>query len=234
MIKLRKQALPAAISLALGTAALLPITAQAGFFVGVGVGQSDIDDSALGSGDAEDAVADFLGDINFDALSVDSDDSDTGFKLVAGYRFNDYFALEGQVVDFGEAEVSAAGSGVVVDGGEGGDLPFEFAGGGSQDLKGFGVTAEGAYPLADWVSIFAKLGFFRWDTEVSAAVSVEADDDTVTEDLGSFDDEGIDVNVGVGLRFTFLEHLGVQVEWEEYKIDSTDVGLFSGTVTWEF
>jgi hypothetical protein len=63
---------------------------------------------------------------------------------------------------------------------------------------------------------------------------VEADDDTVTEDLGSFDDEGIDVNVGVGLRFTFLEHLGVQVEWEEYKIDSTDVGLFSGTVTWEF
>ncbi|HEU5282508.1 MAG TPA: outer membrane beta-barrel protein, partial [Burkholderiales bacterium] len=69
------------------TAGPAPAFAQdeAGFYVGGGIGQSELKDACDGDG-----------------LTVtDCDDTDTAWKLFAGYWFNKYFAVEGGYIDFG-------------------------------------------------------------------------------------------------------------------------------------
>jgi hypothetical protein len=61
--------------------------ADKGFYLGLGIGQANIEDQI---DEPED-----IDDIDFDA-------DDTGLKAFAGYRFNDYIGLEGSYVDFGK------------------------------------------------------------------------------------------------------------------------------------
>ncbi len=68
----------------LGPALLMGTGAQAadnGFYLGAGVGQANVD---------------------VDALGVDGDD--TGFKIIAGFRPLDFFAVELNYIDFGSVE----------------------------------------------------------------------------------------------------------------------------------
>jgi OOP family OmpA-OmpF porin len=215
----KKRALPAAISLALGAGSLVPAAAHAGWYVGAGAGQSSLDEEIASEGQLAAAVD----GLDPDTISFAADDSDTGWKVFGGYRFNHYFALEGQYADLGSVEVSSVTG--TYDGGEG-----SFQGAGDVDVSGFGVNAVASLPLGDRFALFAKAGIFRWETEESGSLSTDLDGDFAA----SADDEGIDVNAGAGVRFTFMEHLGVQVEWENFKIDSDNVDLFSGSVTWEF
>lgn len=224
----RKKALPAAISLALGTGALAPVAAHAGWYVGAGAGQSSFDDDAITTSELADEVA-TIGDI--DNVSVDVDDSDTGFKVFGGYRFNDFVALEAAYVDLGSIEASISGDGTF-DGGEGSE-PFSFSGSASADVKGYGVNAIVGYPVLGLVNVFASVGAFRWESDASGSITATDGIDSETYSASASDD-GIDIKYGVGARMTFLDHLGVQVEWENYDVGSSDVDLLSASVSWEF
>src|SRR5512139_1934709 len=75
-----------------------PLLAYAdGPYIGASVGQAWVDASA---GEIEAA---FATDDGFVASGTTIDDSDTGWKAFAGYRFNPYLALEGGYVDLGKA-----------------------------------------------------------------------------------------------------------------------------------
>jgi OOP family OmpA-OmpF porin len=215
----RKKALPAAISLALGTGALLPGAAQAGWYVGVGAGQSSLDEEIATEGQ----LSSFVDELSPDTLSLSTDDSDTGWKVFGGYRFNDWFAAEGYYADLGTVSVTNASG--TYDGGEG-----SFSGAGDVDVEGFGVNVVGIWPILDFMDVHARLGMVRWTEDESGALST-TEDGTIS---GSVSDEGIDVTYGAGVGFTFMEHLGFSVDWENFSIGSDDVDLVSGSVTWEF
>jgi hypothetical protein len=214
-----KKALPAAISLALGAGTLLPAAAQAGWFVGVGGGGSSLDEQIATEGD----LAALLDELDPDDVSLSTDDSDTGWKFFGGYRFNDWVALEGQFTDLGTVSVSNASG--TYDGGEG-----SFSGAGDADVEAFGVNLVLSWPLFDLMDVHAKVGVARWSVDESGSISTDLDGIL----SASASDEGIDVTYGAGLGLTLFEHLGLQVDWENFSLGSDDVDLVSGSVTWEF
>lgn len=103
-----------------------PATAQGtGFYAGGSVGRTSVDVcSKLGSG------------------LTSCDDTDSGFKLFGGYKFNQNFGAEVGFVDLGEIKAT----------GPGGTARLE--------TDGLQAAAVGAFPINPQFDVFGKLGLF--------------------------------------------------------------------------
>ena len=220
----REQALLAAICVALGTTVLAPATAQAGWYFGAGAGNTQFDDEIATDSDLWGAVA----SINPYDIFQTTGNSDTGWKVFGGYQFNQYLAFEGQYADFGSVSAKATGN---FDGGEG------FTASNAVDVTGWGVNVVGTLPFLEHFAAMLKVGAFRWDSEQSKP-------EFVTTSTGNYcaanpgpcysSDDGTDLNFGAGVKWFITDTFAVQVEWENYKISSNDLQLFSGSVSWGF
>jgi opacity protein-like surface antigen len=116
--------------------------ADKGLYLGAGVGQFNVEVDNLD--DAQDTIADF-------------DADDTSLKAFAGYRFNPYFAVELDYIDFGGPE----DQGVAV------------------DISGFAPYLVGTLPLGIF-ELFAQVGYLFYDFDVKAGGAKLSDS---TEDL---------------------------------------------------
>jgi OOP family OmpA-OmpF porin len=109
-------------------------------------------------------------DLGFDTF----DESDTGYKFFAGYRFSDNFAVEGVYVDYGEPSGHILG------------IPA------GVEITGYGVNLVGTIPLATGFEIFGKLGLLAWDgTATLGNLSGDESDTDLTYGIGAayfFDD----------------------------------------------
>lgn len=115
---------------------------EAGFYVGGGAGLTSVD---------------LCDDLR--ALGATScDDSDVGFKIFGGFKFNQYIAAELGYVDLGE--VTAAASGVSV----------------AAEADGFQIAVVGSYPI-DQFSLLGKVGLYAWDASFSSNLGPVADED---------------------------------------------------------
>lgn len=146
------------------------------FFVGTTLGEVDI------------------GDYELESVSSDLDDTDFGYRVFAGWRFNKYFAIGGGYVDLGELE----------------------ARGNSIDEPNFTDTIEadaleawvaGFLPISERFSLFGTLGAFNWDQEVDYA-----------DDNGTFsgDSDGTGMTYGVGANYAITERFGVHAAYSWY------------------
>ena len=98
-----------AAGLALLSLATAPAHGAAGWFVGVGGGASSIDGlEDASAAELESAVGE--GGIGVSITTVDTDDSDSGWRLFGGYRFNDYFAFETFYTDLGSFGIGFSGT----------------------------------------------------------------------------------------------------------------------------
>lgn len=79
-----------------------------------------------------------------------------GGSLIAGYRYNRYFALEGEYFDMGSDNSN-------IESGLNFNESVDF------DLSGYGVAAIGSYPVTDDTALFGKLGLV--DTKLEANTS---------------------------------------------------------------
>ena len=149
-------------------------SAQPGWYFGAGTGETEGIDLSLSD----------LDDGSFISGSVD--DSDTGTKFFAGFRFKENVAVEGAFVDLGEVSIDATsnGSGFLF---APGPVSFE------ADIDGINIALVGIWPVGDKVDVIGKLGFFMWDVESSLSNSA----------FGSVsaDDDGTDTMFGVGGQF---------------------------------
>ena len=150
-------------------------------YIGGGMGRSDVD------------VSD--GGISFD-------DTDTGWKIFAGYKFNEYYSVEGAWVDIGDFDdnqyVSLFGMVVPV----------------SLEIDGFAVSGIGSYPIGDSAAVFGRLGVWSWNSDASVFGFSSSED-------------GTDVIFGLGGIYNFTDALGVRAEWERYKAGGDDADLIS-------
>ena len=116
---------------------------------------------------------------------VSCDDKDTSYNLFVGYDFNRLFAAELGYVNFGEAK--ASGPGV--------SATFE--------PTAFEAVGVAKWPVWQNVSVYGKLGAFRWDVDARNA-----------------SETGTDLTYGVGVRYSFTRNWAAQLEWRRYN----DVG----------
>lgn len=100
------------------------------------------------------------------------DDSDSSYKVYAGYRVNSYLAFEGAYVDLGQFK----------------DKDVDF------DGKSAQAAAHLGFPIGDRIRLFGSVGAHAWDADGNAT-----DDDTgvdLTYGVGM----EIDVFRNIGLR----------------------------------
>ncbi|CAN5258887.1 hypothetical protein BH24PSE2_BH24PSE2_08410 [soil metagenome] len=210
-----------------GMLATAPFTiAYADWYVGGNVGQSSID---VSSGEIEQA---FLIDDDFVAAGTTLDETDTGWKAYAGYRFLPLLSIEAGYSDLGEATFSTT----IVDAPPPlGDItPFRIEGTATAD--GPHVSALLHLPLPGPLTILARAGVIRWEAEFTEFIP-----DTGTVRVARTEAE-TDALYGLGLQLKLLGTLGFRLEWERLENvgegiggrDGRDIDFFSVGAFFEF
>jgi OOP family OmpA-OmpF porin len=123
------------------------------------------------------------------------------WNLFAGYKFNRHFGVEAAYSDFGKAKTSGFIGGV--------------ASSASAETTAAELVAVGFLPLGDQFSLYAKGGFFRYDSDGSAIGGV----------VDTSSDKGTELTFGLGAEYSATRSLGLRVEWQRY------LGVGSGVLT---
>jgi hypothetical protein len=125
------------------------------------------------------------------------DDSQVGFALFSQYQFNKWFGVEGGYLNTGdfEGDIGTGASRQKV------ELSY----------KGFNIAAVGYAPLGgDDISLFGKIGFFDFDTDLSQ-------DGGIT-DSGHQDG----AMAGAGAVINIAENFGIRAEAQIFDVDDAD------------
>ena len=206
---MNKQLLLIALSAALGVSSAQ--AADTGFYVGGSFGQSTANDFNGSDIDAD------LATIGITS-STSTDDSDTGWKVFAGYRFMKYLAVEGAYTDLGEftahSTVTSPSAGIV-------DSSIE--------TDAWTISALGILPLGDSFSLFGRVGVNIWSADYSDTFTIGGIPGSASED-----DDGTDWVYGVGAAWNFTNNLSLRGEWERYDLGDGDVDLWSAGLSWNF
>ncbi|MEG0822649.1 MAG: outer membrane beta-barrel protein [Burkholderiaceae bacterium] len=135
------------------------------------------------------------------------DNNAFGFKAFAGYKFNDYIALEGAYVNLGEFK--AHGGGLTVKAKPQGAAAFVVA----------GLPVDQAW-------LYAKGGVSYFKTGLSAdipSVISLAEKDSATGAAWGF-----------GASYPVWRGLSLRAEWERYRVSGETIDLIGGSLAWQF
>lgn len=176
-----------ATSAILGVTMMAPAVAAAdsGFYLGGSVGNAGVD-------------------VEIDPQLPKFDETDTAYKLFAGYNWQLTalsLGIEGAYNNFGKPSADIEGVSLAVE-------PTGFT--------VFGVAAIGLGP----VDLFGKVGYLMWDADAIADGDISTDD-------------GSDVGYGVGLRFN-VGSLEIRGEYELFEVDEADLSMVSVGVAYRF
>ncbi len=192
----------------------LAMADDAGWYGGVNVGQSraKIDDARV--------TSNLLGS-GFATSSITDDDSDTGYKLFGGYKFNRNFALEGGYFDLGRFGFTAT------------TVPAGTLNGNIK-LRGVNLDAVGILPITERFSAFGRVG-------VNYAEAKDSFSGTGAVNVLNPSPSKNDTNYkfGAGLQYDFNQSVGMRFEAERYRINDAvgnkgDVDLVSVGVVFRF
>lgn len=131
------------------------------------------------------------------------DDSDTTWKVLGGYSFNQNFALEASWFQLGEYGFNA------------GLTPAATVNGRSE-IDGYGLDLVGTWPVAERLSFLARLGINN--TKVEQRFS-----NTLGGRLPSGSDRNVNETLGLGLQYAVNDRINVSTEFTRYGIDDSRI-----------
>lgn len=143
-------------------------------------------------------------------LSTSSEDSDIGYNLTFGYRFNRYFAAELGLAQFGSVE-SVARADMDFDDGAGFvpvSLNLSFSAGGPM------VSALGIVPVNDKFEVFGRLGYIFTSSERELSSRVDGQ----RGGFGSARGDSQDVVLGVGAAWNFNQVYSARLEYQKLEV----------------
>ena len=132
------------------------------------------------------------------------DDDTTGFRLLGGYQFSRYLAIELGYIDFGEFDESLSVAGSMV------DLEAE--------VDGFDASIVGRLPVTDAFTLTGRVGGIAWDAEAEVRV------DGMVDSTDS--DDGTDLFYGLGAEYQFGDRFSMFGGFDRYEIDQADLDVF--------
>lgn len=134
------------------------------------------------------------------APGTHKDESETGYRFYAGYRFNPYLALEGGYAVLGDFMFESPAPG--------GTLRVN-----SMEVDAFNLDVLARWPVWNDFSVHARAGFVRSKTDVSVTATGAA----VTP-RNNLTDKDWGYHIGVGAGWDPHSHVGVRVGWERYRV----------------
>jgi OOP family OmpA-OmpF porin len=199
--------------LALGLTGLAAVSssiaapADEGWYGGIGIGQSraKINDDRIRAG---------LPGVT----SIEDDDTDTGFKLFAGWQFTRNFALEGgyfRLGEFGYTANTASGSQR-----------------GTAKFQGGNVDAVGILPITEKFAALGRIGVTYTQSKGTFSGVGVTGNTSPSKSEGNF-------KVGLGLQYALTPALGLRGEWERYRVNDTignkgDIDMLTVGLLWRF
>lgn len=197
-------------------------TVKAGdYYAGLSLGSASADGSA---GELEQALAN-----RGYASTVSLDDSDTGYRIYAGWRFHEYISAEFGYANFGELSQSVTASTADPAG-------FLTALAEEQPLMSSGITLGVASDFSlnelgleesDFsrdFGVYGRAGLYVWKTEVAYQAG--------TFNI-SRDDSGTDLYFGIGARYTLFEDFDIGLGYDYYGAE-TAVSMINLTASYRF
>jgi OmpA-OmpF porin, OOP family len=167
---------------------------DSGWLVGASVGQSsaNIDDAGISAQ---------LQGAGLTMTSISDDDTDLGFKIFGGYKFNKHFALEGGYFNLGQFGYTANTNPT-------GTLN------GSIKLQGLNIDAVGILPITEKFSAFGRIGAIYAEAKdsFSGSGAVVVSDPNPSKSDWNY-------KAGLGLQYDLTKTVGLRAEWERYRIN---------------
>jgi hypothetical protein len=160
-------------------------------------------------GSASDVSSDY--DASVGAFSSGAEEDGSGFKVIAGFRPLDAFAIEANYADLGETRVPLSLSV--------GCIPAPCPAEVSIDSQAVSVSAVGLFALP-LVDLFARVGVARWESEAQILSSAQKE-------------EGTDPTYGAGAQLR-LGSFALRLEYERFDLDEDSVDLVSLGFTYTF
>jgi OmpA-OmpF porin, OOP family len=188
-----------AVSLAVGLLVALvggsALAQEHGGYLGVGAGQSKAVDPPPSCSD--------LAVLFNPGYSCSINDTDTGWKIFAGYQFNPNFALELSYLDLGKPKLTA--NGVL------GGAPISL----KQTLHTTGFSIDGvlSVPLSKEFALMARVGLFAWSVDAKATAT---NNNTGVTANASDKPSGTTLNYGLGAKYDFSGSVGLRVEYQRF------------------
>lgn len=191
------------------------------WYGGINIGQSEAQDTSASE------INSTLTGSGLTVSGTSVDDTDTGWKLFAGYQFNKYLALEGGYVNLGRFDATTTVTAI-----NGTPITPTSISANIKVKDGLYIDAVGTLPISDSVSVFGKLGAYSLKTELSASGGgASASDSTRNSDL----------TYGVGVSYAINKDLQLRGEWERFekvgdsnKTGQSDIDLLSLGLTYQF
>ena len=206
--------LSALTTLALAVTAPAFAEDSSGWYLGGSVGQSQANIAK------QEIVADLLS-AGLVTTSFRKDETDLGYKLLAGYRWNQYFALEGGYFDLGEFSYNATTNPA---GSKKGELGF----------RGWNLDLVGMVPMSERTALFARIGAHRGEADV-----VFTDSGAVTTADPRSSKTDTNYKAGVGFQYSVTDALALRLEAERYRMNDSvgnkgDLDLISAGFVYYF
>lgn len=137
------------------------------------------------------------------ASSVSKNESDTGYKLLAGYQFHPNFALEGGYVNLGKLSATLNVTAPAV-----GSLNVDYK------ADGWNLMAVGILPVSNDFSLFGKIGGFysttKGDASTTGAVVLLPGQQT------SLSKSEFNLAYGLGVQYNINKSISVRGELERF------------------
>jgi len=185
----------------------LPVTdahAEDDLYVGVSLGKASLD---YGAGDLQQDLSNLGWSINNPSVN----ESDSAWKVYAGFAINDYFAVEGGYADLGEVVTQY---GVSIPPSQIDAILLDTFNVHPYQGDGWFGAVVLSWPIQpEKLTVFGRLGFFGWESDLDVRV--------ISGGTGSINDResGTDAMWGAGLAWSVSDVWSVTVEWERYKLN---------------
>lgn len=187
---------------------------QQGLYIGGQLGAIQTD---ISQGD----IDTFYNKASVEASSINIDNRDLAFSLMAGYQFSTYWAVEGAYIDLGKRSVDFTGS--------------------TEDLTAFYDNVEhvypqsgiglslavvGSWPLSEDLKLSGKLGYWLWESDYTTY--------DVNGEVGTDSIKGNDVWFGAELNYRLSQNTQIYLTAERFSLDRDDNNVFSLGIRYYF
>jgi len=175
------------------------------YYVGAAVQSQNVelpDFAPEESGEVERDIENFV-NMNFNSYS-----EGTPYRLILGYQYSDYFAIEA-----GYTEYLTRGFTMVSN-----DIPGRVDLDGSSESMSVDIKTILTVPLTNKIAARAALGAVMWDNETDVLTGT-----LHSPELRTTSDNGVELLMSVGMSYAFNKSISVMADWDKRSINGSSV-----------